>query len=77
MTVMLALRVVLSLLVGALGVVLLAAGNVVVGGLLVALAVVRLVMTAVVWTRGRRWRSRRQDRATAWRERRGAAGPAW
>jgi len=71
MALMFALRVLVSLLLGALGVVLLTAGHVVIGGLLLALAVVRLVMTAVMWVR----RRERQAKVTAWRAGRGLPGP--
>jgi hypothetical protein len=65
--VLLGLRVVMSLLVGALGVVLLVAGYVLIGGLLLALAVVRLAMTAILW-------SRRRHRRQQFAARRGARG---
>jgi predicted lysophospholipase L1 biosynthesis ABC-type transport system permease subunit len=64
---MLGLRVVISLLAGALGVALLAGGSVVVGGILVALAVARLVMTGLMWNR----RRRRREQIAAWRVGRG------
>jgi hypothetical protein len=70
--VMLGLRVVISLLVGTLGVVLLAVGSVLVGGLLLALAVVRLVMTALMWNR----RRHPQAQIATWRNRRGWPGTA-
>jgi len=68
--VMLGVRVVISLLVGGLGVALLAAGSLLVGGLLLALAVARLVMTALMWNR----RRHRQAQIAAWRARRGWPG---
>ncbi len=72
MGMMLGLRVVISLLVGALGVALLVGGSVVVGGILLALAVVRLVMTGLMWSR----RRHRQAQVAAWRARRGPFDPA-
>jgi hypothetical protein len=69
---MLGLRVVLSLLVGALGVALIAGGGVLIGGVLLALAVVRLVMTALLWNR----RRHRQAKVAQWQARRGRPGPA-
>jgi predicted lysophospholipase L1 biosynthesis ABC-type transport system permease subunit len=67
MGMLLGLRVIISLLVGALGVALLAGGYVLVGGILLALAVVRLVMTGLMWSR----RRQRQAQVAAWRARRG------
>ena len=72
MALMFALRIVISLLVGALGIVLLTMGFVLVGGLLLALAVVRLVMTGALWFR----RRERRAKVAAWRAGRGLTGPA-
>jgi hypothetical protein len=52
------LRVVIAALGAALGVYLLMGGRVVLGGLVLAIAVARCVLVAMVWRRGRRFRSR-------------------
>jgi len=69
---LLVLGLVVAGLVGALGAYLLANGHLVVGGLLLAIAVVRVVMTALRWHR----RRERQQRIEAWRAaRRGPQAP--
>jgi hypothetical protein len=69
--VMLGLRVLLSMLVGGVGIALLVGGSVLIGGLLLAAAVVRLVMTGLMWSRMRH----RRAQVAAWRAGRGWAGP--
>jgi uncharacterized membrane protein len=68
---MLILRLAISALVITLGVVLLMDGHVLIGGLLVAIATLRLVMTATMWHRRRELRARFAARRAG-----GAAG-AW
>ncbi len=62
---MLILRLAISALVVTLGVVLLVDGHVLIGGLLVAIATLRLVMTGLMWHRRRDLRARFAARRAA------------
>ena len=70
-TALMVLGLVVAVLVGVLGGYLLVSGHVVVGGLLLAIAVLRVVMTSLRWHR----RRERQQQIEAWRSaRRGRWG---